>query len=267
MKQLLAAIILIAATVTHAQQPASEPAASQPTKGYWDQSSWTDPDRGFLWYAPPAKPKKPDPKTVRKTPQEMTNKELGEELQRLLDVAVKDQTTQSVKDYLYLQQYAMDRASRFSDVFRRTVWTTPDLDYSLRGRPTNAMAVASFDADRDQRRRTASEDIGKTHGLFFYFKGNCPYCHQLAPILRMYQRNYGVEVFAISMDGSTLSEFPNARRDNGSAMNLGVTTVPAVFLANKATGKVQPIGYGVLALDEIVERVYVLTQTQPGQEY
>lgn len=267
MKNLFASIALIACAAAIAQPAQPVQPASEPTKGYWDQSAWTDPDRGFLWYAPPPPPKKPQPKEGRKTPQEMTNKELGEELNRLLDVAVKDQTTKAVKEYLYLQQYAMDRASRFSDVFRRTVWTTPELDYSLRGRPTNAMAVASFDADRDQRRRVASEDLGKTHGLFFYFKGNCPYCHQLAPILRMYQRNYGVEVFAISMDGSTLSEFPNARRDNGSATNLGVTTVPAVFLANKATGKVQPIGYGVLALDELVERVYVLTQTQPGQEY
>lgn len=242
------------------------PTSEAPTS-YWGRSTWTDPGRGFLWYGadqpPPSKPI--EPKT--KTPAEMTNEELGAEITRLLNVAVFKQTPEAVKEYLSLQQYAMDRASRFSDVFRRTVWTNPELDYSLRGRPTNTLAIASFDSEKDKKRRTVSESLSKTHGLFFFYRGNCGYCHQLAPILRMYQRNYGVEVFAVSLDGSGLAEFPNAKRDNGSSMNLNVTTVPAVFLANKQTGKVQPLGYGVMALEEIVNRVFVLTQTEPGQEY
>lgn len=240
-------------------------------RAYWGDSTWSNPDRGFLWYGepprPPAKVPPQAPKPKAKAPQQMSNKELGEELQRLLDIAVQQQTTESVRSYLTLQQYAMDRASRFSDVFRRTVWTTPELNYSLRSRPTNAMAIAGYDSDRDVKLRSASEEIGRTHGLFFFFRANCTYCHQMAPILRMYSRNYGVEVFAVSMDGSRMAEFPNARMDNGASQNLGVTVTPAVYIANKETGKVQPIGFGVMALDEIVNRVYVLTQTQPGQEY
>jgi conjugal transfer pilus assembly protein TraF len=83
----------------------------------------------------------------------------------------------------------------------------------------------------------------------------------------MYQRNYGIEIFAISLDGGTMAEFPNARMDNGASQNLNVTTVPAVFLAEKSTGKIQPVGYGVMSLEEMVNRVHVLTQTQPGQEF
>ena len=55
--------------------------------------------------------------------------------------------------------------------------------------------------------------------------------------------------------------------DNGSAARLGVTAVPSMFIANKKTGAIQPLGTGVLSLEEIVNRVYVLTQTSPGQEY
>lgn len=240
--------------------------ASDQATDYWSDSAWSNPERGFLWYGVPPSAKKP-PKDQKKRPQDMTNKELGAELERLLDVSVTQQTPEAVKAYLYLQQYAMDRASRFSDVFRRTVWETPELDYSLRARPTNAMAIASFDQTRAKKQLNASEELGKTHGLFFFFRGDCPYCHQLAPILQMYQRNYGVEVFAVSLDGSTLPQFPNARPDNGAASKLNVSTVPAVFLGDKQSGSIRPIGYGIMSLDEIVNRVYVLTQTTPGQEY
>jgi len=261
MKILTTMIVLLAASA--AARSADGP------QTYWSASSWSDPDRGFLWYAPPKPPKTEEvpPKAKTKPYAQMTNKELGKEIERLLAVAVEQQSPEAVKEYLFLQQYAMDRASRFSDVFRRTVWTTPELDYSLRSRPTNAMAIAAYDAQRDGRRTAASEQLAQSHGLFFYFRGNCTYCHQLAPILRMYQRNSGIEIFPVSLDGGTLPEFPNAKLDNGSAANLNVSTVPAVFLADKRSGKVQPVGYGLMSLQEIMERVYVLTSTQPGQEY
>lgn len=254
-------LILIAAAAASAGAYAAE------EKGYWDNSTWQDPDRGFMWYAPPAPPKAKPKAKVKKPYTAMSNKELGAEIQRLLDVAVETRTPETVRAYMALQQYAMDRASEFSDVFRRTVWSNPELDYSLRSRPTNSLALASYDAERDNKRRQGSEDLAKTHGLFFFFRGNCTYCHQLAPILRMYQRNYGVEVFPISLDGGTMPEFPNAKLDNGASQNLNVSMVPALFLADKRTGKIQPLGYGMMSLEELVNRAYVLTQTTPGQEY
>ena len=261
-----ACAVLAAAPYVFAQ--ATEPAATAAT--YWNGSTWHDPDRGFLWYAPPKPPKSAKPAQQakpRKPYQQLTNKELGAEIERLLALAVEKQSPEAVKEYLFLQQYAMDRASSFSDVFRRTVWTTPELDYSLRSRPTNAIALAAYDQQRDGKKSAASDQLAKTHGVFFFFRANCSYCHQLAPILKMYQRQYGVEVFPVSLDGGSLAAFPNAKLDNGMSQNLNVTTVPAVFLADKRTGRIQPLGYGVMSLDEIVNRVYVLTSTQPGQEY
>lgn len=243
---------------------------SAPATTYWGASTWQDPDRGFLWYAPPKPPKSDKPEQsakAKKTYQQLTNKELGAEIERLLALAVEKQSPEAVKEYLFLQQYAMDRASSFSDVFRRTVWTTPELDYSLRSRPTNAIALAAYDQQRDGKKAAASDQLAKTHGMFFFFRGNCTYCHQLAPILKMYERQYGVEVFPVSLDGGRMAEFPNAQRDNGMSQNLNVSTVPAVFLADKRSGRLQPVGYGVMSLDELVNRVYVLTSTQPGQEY
>ena len=46
--------------------------------------------------------------------------------------AILDPTPgERVAAYLRLQQETLQRAAAFSDAFRRTVWATPDLDYTL----------------------------------------------------------------------------------------------------------------------------------------
>jgi len=49
--------------------------------------------------------------------------------------------------------------------------------------------------------------------------------------------------------------FPKARPDNGIATALKVTQVPAVFLAQPFTGKITPIGFGVLSESQLLERI------------
>ena len=57
--------------------------------------------------------------------------------------AVLDLTPEKVAAYLRLQQETLQRAAAFSaafsDVFRRTAWATPNLDYTLK-RPVGALA-------------------------------------------------------------------------------------------------------------------------------
>ncbi len=48
------------------------------------------------------------------------------------------------------------------------------------------------------------------------------------------------------------------------AKKLGVEAVPLFILENAKTGKMVIIGSGVLSLQDFVERIYVLTQTKPG---
>jgi hypothetical protein len=42
--------------------------------------------------------------------------------------------------------------------------------------------------------------------------------------------------------------------------------VPALFLVGKDK-TIQPISYGVIAQNELVERIHVLTQTKPGDNH
>jgi conjugal transfer pilus assembly protein TraF len=221
------------------QEPTKAPTEKQPT--------------------PPTKPTSiKDAKTIE---------ELRKELQRLLDVANMNPTPENVKAYMEAAQYMAGKASKFSDVWRRVLWASPDLDYSLNHRPTNNVGIRAYDTQRKANERGTIADLSRTHGLFFFFRGDCPYCHQMAPILRFFQQEYGMEVFPVSLDGGGLPEFPRPSRDNGMGARLGIDTVPAVFLASKTDGNVMPVAFGVVPATELAERIYVLTRTQPGDPY
>jgi len=240
---------------------------------WWERSIWENPERAYQWYppeaiAPPVAPAPASPVPELRKPFRAltTTKEIREALEHLKDEAVIHPTRENVRAYLEAQQYVMEKGSTFADMARRVVWETAELDYSLR-RPTNARAIQRFTAERRETRERAIARLASESGLFFFFRGDCPYCHELAPILRTLQDVHGIEVFPVSLDGGALREFPQAYPDNGISRVLEVTQVPALFLSSKTERRVQPIGYGVIAAEEILERMYVLTQLRPGEDF
>ena len=252
---------------------AQEAMRAEETAHWWDRSVWENPDRSYTWYppervVPPAdQPLTPPPPAPRKSIRELTTtRDIRDELERLKDQAVINPTRENVRTYLEAQQYVMGKGSTFADMARRVVWETAELDYSLR-RPTNALAIEAFKSERRDTRERAIVRLAKESGLFFFFRSDCPYCHQLAPILKYLQDVHGIEVFPVSLDGGRLPQFPHAYPDNGISRVLEVAQVPALFLSSKTERRVQPIGYGVLAADEILERMYVLTQLKPGEDF
>ena len=48
-------------------------------------------------------------------------------------------------------------------------------------------------------------------------------------------------------------------KDNGIANTLNVTQVPAVFLAQPYTGKIMPIGFGMLSESQLLERISIVS--------
>ena len=180
--------------------------------------------------------------------------------------AVLYPTVENITEYLRLNQWQLDQSSLFSDVWRRAVWQNPELDYSLR-RPVTNLAVHTYQDQRKDDRSKAVARIAATHGLFFFFKGSCPYCHTFGPILRQFSEMYGIEILPVSLDGGTLPEFPHPKTDTRVASELGVSTVPSLFLVDPQNRNVIPLGSGVMSADELADRIYVLTQTEPGKDY
>ncbi len=65
-------------------------------------------------------------------------------------------------------------------------------------------------------------------------------------------------VFPVSLDGRGLPEYPNPQADNGVAARLNASVVPALYLTAPARREIQPVGFGVMALTDLVERIAAL---------
>ena len=76
-------------------------------------------------------------------------------------------------------------------------------------------------------------------------------------------------MLAVSLSGGPLEGWPEAVADNGRAAKLGLagTPVPAVVLFDTQTKKVLPVGFGVMAEDQLAERIFTLTALEPGHDY
>lgn len=235
---------------------------------------WGDAWRGWHFYEDPVpeaepprslppKPAAPaaaarDSRQNTRPPELVELEHLRKRVEDLRGIAVMRPTEANVRRYMELEAKVVAQASTFADVAQRVAWTTPELDPSLQGRPVNAKALEVFEAQQMGDRSRSIAELGRDHVLLFFFRGDCPYCHAFAPTLEAFQARHGIRVVAISVDGGPMPGFPDARRDNGIATTLKVTQVPAVYLAQPFTGRLTPIGFGVLSEAQLVERIAIV---------
>ena len=97
----------------------------------------------------------------------------------------------------------------------------------------------------------------------------CAGCRVFGPLLRAFAGRHGLDVLAVSLTGGPLEGWPEAVPDNGRAQRLGLagTPVPAVVLYDTKTKKVLPVGFGVMAEDQLAMRIFALTALEPGNDY
>ncbi|MHB8697659.1 MAG: conjugal transfer protein TraF [Sulfuricaulis sp.] len=231
---------------------------------------WQEHREGWFWYKDPAEKTEPIEKPkdiVQRLEMIQTTKELRKEVDKIRDRAVMQPSEENIRNYLYAQKFIMDKSTVFADVWRETVWKTPEVDYSLK-RPVNATGIYVYNDERKASQSNYIQELANNGaGLFFIFSSTCPYCKQMAPTLKRFEQMYGMRVLPITMDGGTFKEFPDAKPDNGISKSLGVDTVPAVFLASPNDRKIAPIGYGVISISEIVERINVIMNGEPGESW
>lgn len=222
---------------------------------------------GWHWYQDPPKVEKaPEPKLqkpglVMSKPLSASEqiKEQRQVLEESLSEAIIHPTSENIQKYIGLQRQLLDQSGKFADEWQRVVMTHPELDESLQN-PIDQNALQVFTAEKNKAIIAQIKALSSEYGLFFFFKGQCPYCHGFAPIVKNFAQKYDWDVLAISLDGGKLREFPNAKADNGVAANLGVSHVPALIAINPKTGDMLPLAYGMVSESEIEKRVMLLTQ-------
>ena len=182
--------------------------------------------------------------------------------------AILDPTTENVTAYLRLQQETLQRAAAFSDAFRRSVWATPEVDYTL-VRPVGALAKRVWSDGRREARAAALARLGDRYGLIYLGDARCRACTVFGPLLRAFAERHGLDVLAISRTGENLEGWPGAVADGGRAARLGLgnAPIPALVLFDTVTKSVLPVGFGVMAEDEMADRIFALTELEQGNDF
>ena len=231
---------------------------AQPAPPYWGRFQ-----EGWFWYRDPA-PKKPRPRSMpvpAEHPTELAQFDaMQKRLEELKRVAVMNPTNDHLLAYMRYQRMVMNKSALFAERWQRLVWRIPDLDYGLNARPTNAMAINVFDDRQRDRDGETVRTLAATHGLLFVFRSDCPFCHRFAPILKRFEQDFGMTVLAVSLDSGTLPDYPDAHPDNGIAARLNPSAVPALYLTDPAIGQIQPVGFGLLSMSDLIERIAALAR-------
>ena len=194
---------------------------------------------------------------------------IGAELQELKARAILDPSPENVTAYIRYQRAQLDRSSLFADVWQRALWQDPGLDYTLE-RPVSTLGKRAWIDQRKSDRDSVMSQLSRRYGVFYFYASSCGACDIFAPILKAVSAKYGLSVLAVSMDGGPSQFFPDYIVDTGQYEKLGLGTdrqVPAVVLFDSVAKRPMPIGYGILTQEEIMDRVFQLTQVKAGSDF
>lgn len=188
-------------------------------------------------------------------------KSIQEKLEDLRIMAVMNPSEQNLKNYIKFQQEQLERAEKFSKIWQASLWQTPELDYNV-SNPISTIGNELLHEVKSQDIKTLLNNLNQRYGVFFFYSSQCIYCKKFAPIMKLFADSYGISVVPISMDGGILTEWPETIIDNGQSENFGMSgkPVPAVILYDNQTKQLIPIGFGLLTLSELEERIYLLTR-------
>lgn len=230
------------------------------------KSYYEDRERGWYWYEDPSleieepeeKPKE-QAAVVTKTAQPLSPKEVidkqREVFNNALAAAVIDPTPENIRNYLAITQQINAQAERFSDSFKKTIWVSPEYDYTLSGRPTSTQAIAAYNQTQVKEKYSDLYQIAEKKGIIYFFRSDCPYCARFAPILKQFSAQFGFTVIPVSMDGKGTQDYPYPKHSDFMASRLNVSVVPAVFLVDPDANAVSTIGYGYSDWTTLISKV------------
>jgi conjugal transfer pilus assembly protein TraF len=222
-----------------------------------------------LLRAPQAKPSDPSASASAASPsyRQQLDK-IGARLEELKAKAILEPTSDNIIAYVRYQREQLDRASTFADVWERAIWQHPDLDYTLQ-RPVSTLGKTAWLAQRKTDREAVIASLSERYGLFFFYSSSCGACEVFSPIVRSLSDKYHLSVLPVSMDGGPTPAFPRYVVNQGQYEKMGLEggQVPALVLFDTYLKKPIPIGYGIMAEDEVLQRIFYLTSVKPGSDF
>jgi len=182
----------------------------------------------------PARQPESPPETAKQPDKQEETKELFVDMMQkkgkeLLSKAIENPTVENLRAYMEFNKLQMQISSNFALAWARVLAMYPDLAVNI---PNQDADKAIYFAEQDKEVNNTIRKLADFAGLFFFYSTTCPYCQRQAVYLTEFRKKHPEMVIKpITIDGGVLPEFPDTVMDNGISQTLGVTTVPALFLA------------------------------------
>ena len=181
-----------------------------------------------------------------------------ENYQKQLDFSLKQAlvapTIPNVASYLKMQQQLFRNSISFANTWKRTLMYYPELDPTVK-QPISHLGRQIYLNEQQEYINNKIKEAAKDYGLIFFFKSQCSYCHEFAKTVNNFSKQYGLEVLAITLDGKSIPEYPDAKVNNGISNRLKIYAVPALILTNPTTGQMIPITFGLISEQELIDRI------------
>lgn len=180
------------------------------------------------------------------------NAAIQQEFEEIQDRAIYDQTPENIQAYNQALRAISNNAVKFGMLSVTQNWQDPNAGLS-----TSALNGAGLQQDLDKQRQQIGQ-IVKRYALFYFIDRNCKYCSVEANELKRLEYTYNVTVRVISMDGTTLQQYPTPTADRGISKKLGVTEAGELMAFDSTNNKTTVIGFGYIHFDQIIQRLQTL---------
>ena len=219
------------------------------------------------------------------------------DMEKARQVAVWNPTEENLRRYYAYQKVTLDKAGLFADNWRRMIWADPSMDYNL-VRPVSDLGKSEWMDERNGDRDLFFRRISAEVGIYYVFRESCGPCRVQGPIMYNFNQRYGINIHAISTDGSKSALFPDAKPDQGQLAAWGINNkvTPAYLIFQRsnlgADGQVHPVdvtvsdgkvihlrpcpnpngclnyvGAGILSVDDLADRLFVVLGTESGKDF
>ncbi len=216
------------------------------------QTFFEQHQKGWFWYERWINPhKNAAPKNLNPTQRMQA---LQQKVEQSLNLAILEPTEAHLKTFAEHYFQAIHQAQSFTDGYQLMLLNNPSLDYGLRF-PTAPKAQAIYVKEQQENTRLALQRFASTQGLFFFFKGNCPYCKIFATVVQAFAKDYGITVLPISLDGTSLPGFEKSHNNQAIAALLKVQQVPFLAAVDPRTQVITPLAQGAIAYSQLEENV------------
>lgn len=130
--------------------------------------------------------------------------------------------------------------------------------------PLNQLMNSHFDTKNGaQNSEPVIKDASQSqYVLVLFFSNKCPHCVQFAPVVKQFIDTNHWNIEAISLNGETMPEFPNATFATQEMIDVAYhgkpVVYPALFIANSNTKALYPVSFGELGKQELEDRMKLI---------